>query len=90
MKTYFSVLLRNTIDVNTIFRNELIFFSNLKNLKSESNSLNNSFYLLKLFNNLIRDFVIHQPFFSFPSCQQLIYLTSYRCENRRGIDNSFK
>lgn len=74
MKIYLSVLPQNTIDVNTIFRNKLIFFGNLKNLKTEFYFPHNHSYLHKILNNLMRYFVVLQPFFYFPSFQQFIYL----------------
>jgi hypothetical protein len=90
MKTYLNVLLRNNIDINIIFRTELIFFTSLKNLITESNFPNNSFHILKLSNDLIRHFVKHHSLFSFPSFQLLLYLRNNGFENKDEINDFFK
>jgi hypothetical protein len=90
MKTYLNVLLRNNIDINIIFRTELIFFSTLKNLITEFNFSNNSFYVLKLSNDLIRHFVKHHSLFSFPSFQLLLYLKNNGFGNKDEINDYFK
>ncbi len=74
MKTYLNVLLRDNIEVNIIFRAELIFFNSLKNLKTEFNFPNNSFYKLKLPSDLIRHFIKHNLLFIFPSFHLLLNL----------------
>ena len=90
MKTYLSVLLRNNIDINTIFLTKLAFFSVLKNVKSEFNSTNNLFYIFKLSNDLIRHFAKHHSLFYFPSFQLLRYRNVNDFGNKDEINDLFK
>ena len=90
MKTYLSVLLRNTIKINTIFQTELKFFSVFKNVKPEFNAINNSFYKFKLSNDLIRYFVNYYSLFLFPNSKQLLYVTNNGFGYKDEINGFFK
>ena len=87
MKTYLSVLLQKNSVINTIFRIESTFIGVLKNTKPEFNSNHNSFYVFKLSNDLIRQFVKQRPIFSFRTFQSLVYCNKNKLRNKDQIDD---
>ena len=89
MKTYLNVLLRNNIDINIIFRTELIFFSTKNCFKTELPTPPGSFYIFILSNALIRYFVKHFSLLSILSLQILFYLRNNSFGTKEKINGAF-